>query len=54
VPFCSNKPGTPYIFEILRISQHSKFKITIFLFFTDQCFSNYAAIGTISITLFGQ
>ncbi|MFY4777460.1 hypothetical protein, partial [Metabacillus sp. RGM 3146] len=24
-----NKPGTPYIFEILRIRQHSKLKLTI-------------------------
>jgi hypothetical protein len=26
-----NKPGTPYIFEILRIRQHSKFKLTILI-----------------------
>ena len=26
-----NKPGTPYIFEILRIRQHSKLRLTILI-----------------------
>ena len=50
-----NIPGTPYIFEILRIRQHSKTKVN--------CFSDdyillmiyfYAAKGINTWTLFGQ
>ena len=49
------KPGTPYIFEILRIRQHSKFMLTILndtFYITIVYF--YAAKGINTWTLFGQ
>ena len=49
------KPGTPYIFEILRIRQYSKFMLTILIetfYITIVYF--YAAKGFNTWTLFGQ
>lgn len=49
------KPGTPYIFEILRIRQHSKLKLTILIgTFYKLMFYTYAAKGINSCILFGQ
>ncbi len=50
-----NKPGTPCIFEILRIRQHSKLKLTILIeiFYKTNVYF-YTAKGINIWTLFGQ